>query len=267
MSEADTGERVGPRIASVVPAEQTALHTQILRLTLANEEARAYWPQSARELPMQERVERGFEERWFGSRSVDRVKLLLANFALRFDAFPDALAVLSRWRTMDPSTRTLICHWHLQLADPIYRQFTGELLVQRRARLGDSRSITRDSVIRWVDDLEPGRWATATLIQFANKLLKAATEAGLVSGSRDTRAVALPRVPDEALLYLLHLLRDVRIDGSLLDNPYLASVGLVPDIIDRRLQSIAGISVRRMGAMVETVWEYGSLRSWGTSVS
>ena len=170
MSKRSAIETKTAVVESSNAAEQKALHTQILRLTLADEEAREYWPQSARGLVMADRIERAFDERWFGARSVERVKLLLSNFALRYDAYPNALAVLSAWGSMDLSTRTLICHWHLQLADPIYRRFTGEMLVERRARLGDSRVITRDAVVRWVDDLAPSRWGTATLIQFASKL-------------------------------------------------------------------------------------------------
>ena len=32
----------------------------------------------------------------------------------------------------DPATRQVICHWHAQLSDPIYRRFTGEFLIERR---------------------------------------------------------------------------------------------------------------------------------------
>ncbi|MCX5953197.1 MAG: hypothetical protein NTZ40_06835 [Cyanobacteria bacterium] len=35
-----------------------------------------------------------------------------------------------------------------------------------------------------------------------------------------------PLVPDDALTYLLHLLREVDFEGTVLANPYLRSVGL-----------------------------------------
>jgi hypothetical protein len=48
----------------------------------------------------------------------------------RFDAFPNALHVLQRWPHMSPDTRRVVCHWHLQLSDPLYRDFTGTFLVR-----------------------------------------------------------------------------------------------------------------------------------------
>lgn len=83
--------------------------------------------------PAAGRAERAFSAYWFGARSQPRVELLLANMRVRFEAYPEALAVLRSWPDMDPDTRALVCHWHLQLADPLYRAFTGELLPERRA--------------------------------------------------------------------------------------------------------------------------------------
>jgi len=34
---------------------------------------------------------------------------------------------------MEPEARRVICHWHLQLTDPLYRSFTGGYLAERRA--------------------------------------------------------------------------------------------------------------------------------------
>ena len=77
-----------------------------------------------------------------------------------------------------------------------------------------------------VADQGPGRWTMATKVQFASKLLSAAYAAGLVASRRDPRPLTVPRVPDDALEYLLYLLREVEFEGTLLDNPYVASVGL-----------------------------------------
>jgi hypothetical protein len=55
----------------------------------------------------------------------------------------------------------------------------------------------------------------------------ATNTAGLVVGIRDPRPLTFPQIPDEALTYLLYLLREVQLTGTLLDNLYLASVGLV----------------------------------------
>ena len=102
----------------------------------------------------------------------------------------------------------------------------------------------------------------ATRIQFASKLLTAANAAGLVIGIRDPRPLAVPPIPNDALAYLLHLLRDLQFTGTLLDNPYLASVGLTGPELDARLRALDTLTFRRQGALVELEWAYADLRTW-----
>ncbi|QDE82500.1 DUF1819 domain-containing protein [Myxococcus xanthus] len=230
-------------------AEVAALHTRILRLTLAVQESRAYWEAVDPEVRGPARVERAFTERWFGNKSLARVKLLLANFAVRFDAYPDALAALRRWRPADPATRPLLCHWHLQLADPLYRAFTGDWLP---ARLAEGRKeFEPDAVARWVAARPEADWAPATRYGFATKLIRAANEAGLVSSGQGLRTALVPRVPDEALGYLVRLLQRVPHSGTWEDNPYLRSVGLPHDAVAARLRRLPDVTFRRMGELVE----------------
>ena len=125
---------------------------------------------------------------------------------------------------MDPGTRRLICHWHVQLADPLYRAFTGRFLPERHER--SKPDVTRDLAVAWVGEQVERRWTMSTRIQFGSKLLSSAFAAGLVASNRDPRALQYPRVADEALTYLMYLLREVDFAGTLLDNPYTASVGL-----------------------------------------
>lgn len=231
-------------------AEVQAVHTRILRLTLAVQEARAYWEAVDPEVQGAARVERAFSERWFGNKSLARVKLLLAHFAVRFDRFPEALATLRRWRPTEVGTRPLICHWHLQLADPIYRAFTGTWLPNRLA--DGRREFDSDTVVRWVGELTQSEWAPATRHGFATKLIRAADEAGLVSGPlRGPRTALVPRVPDEALGYVIRLLQLVPHAGTWQDNPYLRSVGLTQDALDTRLRRLPDVHFRRMGDLVE----------------
>jgi hypothetical protein len=110
----------------VLNAEAANFHTRILRLTLAVQESRAYWEAVDPGIKGSARVEHAFTERWFGNKSLARVKILLSNFAARFDDYPAALDTLRRWRPDDVGTRPLVCHWHLQLTDPLYRAFTGD---------------------------------------------------------------------------------------------------------------------------------------------
>lgn len=244
------------------PAEITEFHTRILRVTLEVDNAREYWRRPEAHVDSPSRSEAAFHGYWFGSRSAPRIHDLLANFDLRFAAFPSGLAALSAWPDLPQSVRIPICHWHLQLADPLYRAFAGELCVDRRE---SGRPLTRDVVVRWVGGVDSeGRWSPASHLQFASKLLSCAHSAGLVGTRRDPRPVVAPRVPDAALGYLLYLLRDVDFRGSLHANPYLASVGIDVSVLDDRLRSIPGISLRRAANVVEVEFDYPSPRDWVT---
>lgn len=242
------------------PREATEVHTRLLKCALEVEDARAYWAHVGVAAPGA-RAQPAFDEYWFGARSLGRVEVLLANMRARFDAFPEALAVLHRARTLDPETRTAICHWHLQLADPLYRRFTGDYLARRRA--GARAVVTRDLVLAWVGEESGDRWTMATCIQFASKLLSAAYSAGLVSTNRDPRPLALPRVPEEALEYLMYLLREISFAGSLLDNPYARSVGLEGSALEDRLRGLPALGFRRQGDLLDYGFRYPSLRAWG----
>ncbi len=240
------------------PNEETAIHTRLLKCALEVEDSRAYW--SHRSGAPAPTAKTAFDEYWFGARSMSRIEVLLSNLRVRFDTYPQALEVLHQWQQMRPPTRTAICHWHLQLADPLYRAFTGDYLVVRRD--GGRPEITRDLVTTWVQDQGPGRWTMATRIQFASKLLSASYAAGLVASKRDPRPLTVPRIPDDALEYLLHLLREVTFEGTLMHNPYLRSVGLDGGVLTDRLASLPNLSFGRQGDLVDFGWRYDSLRAW-----
>lgn len=241
--------------------ETTEVHTRLLKCALEVEDARAYWRFTC---PGEDpSPAEAFESYWFGAKSLARVKVLLTNFRARFDAYPAALRVLHRWPHMDPDTRSLICHWHLQLSDPLYRAFTGDFLIQRRERLRSD--VTRDLVIPWVGEQGPGRWTTTTRIQFASKLLSAAKAAGLVGSSRDPRPLTFPRVGDDSLTYLMYLLREVQVAGTPLDNPYLRSVGMDGGLLEDRLRGLDALRFRRQGDLAEFGWQHPSLDAWATA--
>jgi len=249
------------------PAEERNVHTRLLKCALEVGDARAYWscvaPPALRERPApvaRASVDRAFEEYWFGARSRARVHVLLTNFRARFDAFPAALAVLRRWE-MSPEVRALVCHWHVQLSDPLYRAFTGRLLVAQRLR----GTITREQVVNWVEEQGQSRWTMSTCVQFASKLLSAALSAGLVGTRRDPRPLVLPRVRDVALGYLLHLLREIEFEGTMLDNPYLASVGLMGAGLEDRLGGLPDLQFQRQEDLVEFGWRHDNLAAWARS--
>jgi hypothetical protein len=164
---------------------------------------------------------------------------------------------------MDVPSRQVICHWHLQLSDPLYRNFTDGFLNQRRA-LGTAR-VDRDAILRWLRAEYPNRWSEATLVQFGSKLLSAALEAGLVS-KRDPRTLHFPKVSDLALAYLLYLLRETRFEGTQTANPYLRSVGLDEDLLLARARTLPGLRIRSMMHLTEIDWDYPDLAAWARAV-
>ena len=240
-------------------SEATVPHTCLLRLALAVEDSRTYWGQLDSSVPIPKRAKVAFEHRWFGTNSMERVRYLMASFATRYNAFPNALKVLSQWSAMDLTTCQVICHWHLQLSDPIYRRFTGDYLLRRRALR--EATVDRDAVSCWLRSDFPDKWSEATCVQFAGKLLSAAREAGLVS-RRDPRTLYFPKVTDHALAYLLYLLREIQFDGTLTSNPYLRSVGLDEELLSERTRELPGVTLRKTMGTVDLEWAYPDLASW-----
>jgi hypothetical protein len=240
--------------------EITEVHTRLLRLTLAVDESRAYWQAADPASPLDKEAHLAFEERWFGAASLVRVRQILNYMRARYTRYPGSVTVLRDWRSMDPLTRRLICHWHLQFDDPIYRAFTGDYLASRR--LQPANELTRGLVAQWLEDRFPGRWAGPTLAQYARKLMTSASEAGLISARKDPRKLLWPTVPDDAVLWLLYFLRDAEFAGSLADNAYWASVGLDGSTLSDRVRRLAGINWNRIGNVDEFTWDYPDLVAW-----
>lgn len=240
-------------------AEVTRFHTRLLKCDLAIDECRAYWQHASSKGP-NPNPETAFSEYWFGARSLPRVRMLLATLRERFDAWPEALRVLSRWRTMSPFVRRLICHWHLQLADPLYRQFTGVYLPQRRVER--MPGIRRTIVVQWIDQLCPARWQISTRMQFTRKLIHSAEQAGLLVTGNDTAEQQAMRLDDTGLTYLFYLLRSTQYEGTLLQNPYIASLGFDADEIVARVRRIPAIGFQCQSGLQEFNWQYDSLEDW-----
>ncbi len=244
------------------PRETTEPHSRLLRCSLCVDESRGYWSHVDAAAPAGSAA-RAFEDSWFGTKSEAWTAELLSNMALRFAAFPTALRALAAWRDASVDTRTLICHWHLQLTDPLYRAFTGEFLPARFAR--GRLDLHRATVDDWIAEHGLPRWAIKTRTQFASRLLACARAAGLLQGRRDPLELAVPRVPDDALTYLLYLLRDVDFAGTLVDNPYLASLHLDPATVADRTRALPALTLRRLADVLDLDWRYPDLFTWATA--
>ena len=240
------------------PKEESRLHTRVLKCTLELANSRIFWAESAAAEPM--RAEAAFEAGWFGHRSLTRMRELLTNLRARYGAFPAALQVLHRWQGMGGDTQKLICHWHLQLSDPLYRLFSGTFLPDRL--LHGQPTVSKQQVVTWLGEAGGGRWSGSTRLQLASKLLSTAHSAGLIQGKRDPRPIVFPLVPDDALTYLVHLLREVDFEGTVVENPYLRSVGLEGSLLNDRLRRLPDLSYGRQGDLVDMGWKHEGLAAW-----
>lgn len=240
-------------------AEETEPHTRMMKCTLEVEPSRAYWAECGLAGgPISK--EHAFEQATFGSKTFRRVNGLIADLRHRYDAFPFTLAVLGHWREMKPADRVLICHWHTQLADPIYRRFTGDFLVTRSQ--GPRPVVDSNMAIAWIEEQVPLRWQYPTKSMIASKMMSAAFTAGILASKRDPRPIQFPRVSDTALTYLMYVLRQVRFAGSMLANPYVTSLGLDSEELVRRLRMIPAIGLRRQGDLTDFQWQHDTLEQW-----
>ena len=238
--------------------EEGRLHTRVLKCTLETANSRIFWAASVEQQTMQ--AEAAFEAGLFGHRSLTRLRELLTNLRARYEAFPSALQVLRSWQDMGGDTQKLICHWHLQLSDSLYRQFSGAFLPERL--LQGHSTVSKQQVVTWLAEAGGGRWAGSTRLQLASKLLTTAYSAGLIQGKRDPRPIVFPLVPDDALTYLLHLLREVDFAGTVLANPYLRSVGLEGSLLNDRLKRLPDLRYGRQGDLVDMGWKHRDLMAW-----
>jgi hypothetical protein len=225
---------------------------------LAVDDCVAYW--RAPEIgPAGERVRAAFDGRLFGTKSETRVRTLLGDMSLRFDAYPRALAAIRAWNP-PRHVAPWLCHFHTQLADPIYRRFTGQYLPERRG--SGYANVDREAVARWIDQEWPERWAQATCIKFGGNLLATAYEAGLFKERRDPRRLTAPRVPTPAVEYLLYLLRELRIDRPVLQSPYVTALAANVDERGELLRQLPSVRVHVLGDVVDFSFTYPDLLSW-----
>lgn len=243
------------------PKEATTFHTRLLKAGLAVEESRAYWER--RKSQPAPTAQTAFAEYWFGAKSVLWLQRLLTDMRERYEVFPEALQVLARWDRMQSSVRVSICHWHLQLADPLYRAFTGTFLPHRNRDGFDN--VSGEVVAAWIDEICPEKWQLATRKQFARKLLYAAKDAGLLKASKTEWSLKTPHVDETALHYLMYTLRGISIEGSLTANPYLKSVCLDELDLARRLHTASPVILHRQGSLIDFTWRYESLNDWASA--
>lgn len=245
---------------TITGQETTQDNTRLMRIGLAEPESWEFWRQASRSLSSEELLRAAFEERWFGSRTMPRVRYLLQNFQFRFSAFPEALAALHQWNPAEPEDRRILCHFHLQLSDPMYRQLTSTHLPERLQH--PEPTLDRNAVTRWVESYTQGRWAAATTQRMTAGLMGVLNEVGYSNKITAIRPLSLPKVSDRALAYILYVLRETQFEGQLNRNPYLASLALSGSPLENRLDKLPGIEFRKMSNVKDLHWKYAGVQQW-----
>ena len=191
-------------------------------------------------------AEAAFEAGWFGHRSLTRMRELLTNLRARYEAFPGGTAgaapLAGHGRRHPEADLPLASAAQRPALPPVQRG-----LPARSPASGAAHASASSRWCTWLGDAGGGRWSGSTRLQLASKLLSTAHSAGLIQGKRDPRPIVFPLVPDDALTYLLHLLREVDFEGTVLENPYLRSVGLEGELAQRSAQAPAGPELRPPG--------------------
>lgn len=195
-------------------------HTGLLRLGLAVAQSATFWRKASDDLPLKELQNLALSQDWFNV-SEARTKYLVGQLQKRFP-FPVRQA-LKFGRDLERRQCQLVCHWHLQLTDPVYRRFTSEYLLSRWT--SPTTTIDLEGSEKWVKSLPMTcDWKSVTARRMASGLLSAATDAGLCSGSgKGERSLRLPTVSDADIEYLKTILKAA---GALAElDLYLNSVG------------------------------------------
>lgn len=196
--------------------EEKKEHTGLLRLGLDLKSSVTFWQRAPLRISIAELLELAQSQSWYPQHSNARVKYLVTHLHRRFPE--SSRRVLRTWKPEESGQAPTVCHWHLQLSDPIYRDFTFQFLLSRWSTGSDEVEI--DQVERWLERRGGNRrWSQSTLRRLASGLFSAATEAGMLGGSRSRRVLRKPQVSARSIEYLNELLAGL--DEPVDPAPYL----------------------------------------------
>jgi hypothetical protein len=180
----------------------TVEHTGLLRMGLEVAHSVEYWRRSEPREKAAERRTRAAAERWYPELSPARLRALLSELEKRFPE--PAMKALRQWRPDQERQAPLICHWHLQCRDPLYREFTSYYLVEAWAQPG---GVSVAAVQGWLEQRGSHReWAVSTRRRLAGGLVAAASRAGFLKGAGALREPHAVTADAESLRYLRKVL-------------------------------------------------------------
>lgn len=158
-----------------------------------------FWRHADPSESLSERRARALAEEWYLDLSDARRRYLLGEFDKRFS--PAHLRALKAWQPDAERQAPLLCHWHLQWSDPLYREFTSGFLVNAWAQ--PETKINVDAVDGWLEQRgSHTEWSASTRRRLASGLLSAAGEAGFLKGSGRLKEVRTVTVDGACMDYL-----------------------------------------------------------------
>lgn len=201
--------------------EVTSPHTGLLRLGLALPQSMLFWQKATQDLGVPELAEQAVQESWFPELSEKRARYMIGQLQKRFPF--ELRQLLGFAPRLESIQNQVLCHWILQLTDPLYRNYTAEFLLACWSR--PTTTVTVDESAEWVSRQRLcSAWQPVTVRRMASGLLSAATDAGLCLGSgRAERELRLPPVTESDVELLKDILRLAKAEQHL--STYLVSVG------------------------------------------
>lgn len=185
--------------------------------------SRIYWNHADPSQSSSEHRSRAASESWFPDLSEARRNYLLREFDKRFS--PAHLRALKAALPEPGAATALVCHWHLQWSDPLYREFTSDYLVGAWAR-PDAR-LDVDAVQSWLQGRgSHSEWSASTLRRLSSGLLAAAGEAGFLKGAGRKKELRTVTVDPAGMDYLREQLLEDEGEPGLGEEIFLS--GTVP---------------------------------------
>lgn len=200
-------------------------HTGLLRMGLEVDSSVTFWNQASPGESPSARHARAISEGWFSRPSEARLKYLLTELGKRFP--DDVLPALKSWKPEQESQSALVCHWHLQWSDPLYRAFCTDFWVSRWA--SPESTIDNHAVQGWLEKRgNHADWSPSTTRRLASGLLSAATDAGLCKGAgKNLRELRVLQASPSSLDYLKAFLSQQSQDQRpVSEDPYLCGISI-----------------------------------------
>lgn len=176
-------------------------HLYAYRVTARLMESREYIQKVELEESFSEVLKRAVAEGWFGVKSKDMTRRIIAALYSRYSQYPKGLCILKNsLDTMDSGEFRLISQFHLVLADPYYRWLTGVYFPQRRS--DGFGFLSLDELVVEFSKIVQTELKPVTIRSYCSKLLTIARDVGLLKG-KVKKEFEEPEVSEKALLYVL----------------------------------------------------------------